>query len=150
MISAFVGILEDRRRLLFAALAVALFAAVSAVAATTSSAYTMRYYDLGNLSNADADVKIVSWVTPGTSAADIVIDNRAGTSNMYVQWRPYRSGYSWEFKRVSSNVSGGKNEYQRKYFSTPILVGAQQFRLCQDKAFAADPCGAVTTIYRYS
>jgi hypothetical protein len=151
MASTFAEFFGHRGRLVLATVILATVSAVFAVTAAPADAYSGRYYDLANIYNTDADVKIYwgAYANPNTKAFDVVTDTRAATKDdMYVQFRELRTGYNFSWKRLSNDVDKGRTFHERRYHTSQITINAYQVRLCHNGVFS-DTCGATTTIYRY-
>src|SRR3712207_672847 len=98
MIGTVTDVLGIGRRLLFAAFALAAAVALLAIVAASAQAHAGHYHDIYNHNNADADAKVF-WLSDGRQALDIVIDARYSRA-AWVQYRPYKSGYTYSWQKT--------------------------------------------------
>lgn len=138
-------------RLATATFALAVMAVLLTLDAAPASAYLNRYYDLHNLYYTDADVKMTSFQSPGTTTGYIYINNQTN-AYMYVQAKPvaqFAVDGSW--KRATNNVAPGRAYGQYWSDRTFGSYNAYKFRICRDVNNAPDVCQTSyeRTIYPY-
>jgi|SRR5215216_584668 len=151
MIGTGMNILRGSRRMLTTTLALAVMASILAVAATPAFAYLNTWYDLTNLYYTDADVKMTSFQSPGTTTWNIYITNNTN-AYMYVQAKPvaqYALDGTW--KRATNNVAPGRAYGQLGSDRTYGTYNGYKFRICRDVPNASDVCQTTgeRTIYPY-
>lgn len=145
MLEAVKSVKMTRLRVLLFAVAMGLMA----FAASPALAHVGNYWhDVPNYAYADADIKITTFRTPGTSSGYISLNNSSGSSKVYVQARPVFDSY-WSndgyWKKVyerSARTSGTVAWSDRTYLD----FDAYEFRICKDVYRGSDSCGSSTSV----
>lgn len=131
--------------ILFAMVAMALASAAPAFA------YLNTMYDLPDWYGTDADAKVTSLRSPGTSYGSITINNYGRSSCTYVQRKPVAPlALDGDWKRSTPNNCGGISTHAWSD-TTHLSYSGYKFRICKDVSWGTDPCSSSTsaTIYSY-
>ncbi len=126
-------------------------AAVLALFSTTAFGNLNTWYDLADFAGADADVKMTSFASPGTTYAVIEINNYSRYYPVYVQVKPVADfALDGDWKRATQNTRGTYGTLRTYWNDRAYLAyNAFAYRICRDIPDQADPCGAAKTIYPY-